>query len=133
MEKRRHQNDSSAGRGSGEHSGRSRLISLVKDFRQSPASIRVFVAGLSVLLLLLSWRSFKGIDMYVREPGLDDGFVHARLYSWWGLSNSRYEIAHMRTREGDLVWHVRKTSGQSSWQPLYGPDPYGGLSMWLPR
>ena len=106
---------------------------IITDLKNSPGRVQLIVVVLLLVTALFALRSFAGHDLYVLEPGLDQGLVYARLYSWWGLSSQSYELKRFKDDDGYMTWHVRKQDEGSQWQRLYGPDPDGGLSMWFPR
>jgi hypothetical protein len=102
------------------------------DLRRAPLRIRVVLLVLVVLVAVAAYRSFDGVEFYVLEPGLDEGLVYARTYSWWGFADRTYELSRFEDDDGSPTWHIRKRGASGKWSPLYGPGEHGGLSMWFP-
>lgn len=107
------------------------IATLVDDFRKASAKIQLTVVILAVISAILILRSFEGHDLFVLEPGLDEGFVYAKTYSWWGLHSEIFELQRIPDDYAYPTWHVRKYKSGSIWRPLFGPAPDGDVAMYF--
>jgi hypothetical protein len=106
---------------------------FVDDYKRCCVSTQLLIVVSAVVLAIVAVKRYDGCDLYVLEPGLDDGFVCARLYTWWGLRSTRYELKRFYS-DGYDHWHVRRAGKEKGeWSSLYGPDENGNLVMWFPK
>src|ERR1041385_8588862 len=67
---------------------------------------------MAIILTAILYNTFEGYQFYLLEPGPDDGYVHARYYTWWGMRN-RYFVLRRLNRYNDLFeerteqWYIR--------------------------
>lgn len=95
---------------------------FVHDFQHCCVSTQFVIVLLATVLAIVAFKTYEGYEIYVLEPGEDDGFVCARVSKWWGLYDKRYQLKRFFS-DGYDHWHVRRAySHNAQWDSLHVTD-----------